>query len=114
MIGELEMTYAQRLTALPLIAAGAPALAQGAGYSPYDHPHMGGWGYDGYGMVLGPILTLLFLGLLVIGIIALLRWMGVTTVQSQSNAALEALNLRFAKGELDAKEYEERKRVLQG
>ena len=82
------------LVAIPLMAAGAPALAQG-----YDHPHMG-YGYDGFGMVLGPLVWVAVLILLGMGIVVLLRTLGVTTTQPQKDAALEALNLRFAKGEL--------------
>lgn len=104
----MDMSYLRIGGASALIAAAAPAWAQA-----YDHPHMG-YGYDGFGMVIGPLVWLAVLILLGIGIVALLRSLGVTTGQRQSSAALEALNLRFAKGEMDAKEYEERKKVLMG
>ncbi|MGO4913929.1 SHOCT domain-containing protein [Pseudogemmobacter sp. W21_MBD1_M6] len=102
----MDMSYLRIGGASALMAAAAPAWAQG-----YDHPHMG---YDGFGMVIGPLVWLAVLILLGIGIVALLRSLGVTMTQRQSSAALEALNLRFAKGEMDAKEYEERKKVLMG
>ena len=89
-----------------------PALADTAGG--YDHPHMLGGG--GFGSFLGPVFMLVLLAALVVGILALIRWMvpGTGFSDEKGNAALNALNLRFANGELDAKEFAERKKLLLG
>lgn len=103
-----------------LLGLGAlPLLAQTSdGFGRYGHPHMSGWGHDGGWMLLGPLFMLLLLAALVIGIVALVRWVGAGSGsgpnQDTSSQALATLNQRFAKGEIDAKEYAERKALLQG
>lgn len=90
----------------------------------YDHFHgpgmMWGGGYMGsFGMFFG----LLFFILLVIAIIAaavfLMRSVGVAGIphppvrpNESENKALDILKERFAKGEIDAIEFDERKRLL--
>ncbi len=102
--------------ALPAAMVALPAWAQEIPRYGYDHPHMGGYGYDGGLMFLGPVFMLLLLAALVVGIIALLRWMNVKPGSESDGAAsaMAMLNQRLAKGEIDAKEYSERKALLQG
>jgi putative membrane protein len=96
-------------------ASALPAYADSA--DGYSHTHMmGAYGTEGFGMFLGPIFMLVLLAALVVGIVALIRWIapsaGITgTIE---NNALNSLNLRFANGEIDAKEYAERKKLLLG
>lgn len=87
-----------------------PALADAQGG--YNYPHM--YGDYGAGMFLGPIFMLILLAALVAGIVGLIRWMAPDVVSSEKagNNALNALDLRFANGEIDAKEYAERKKLL--
>lgn len=90
-----------------------PALADTT--DRYGHPHM--YGDYGFGMFLGPVFMLVFLAALVVGIVALIRWIAPSSSfadEKPSNSALNALNLRFANGEIDAKEYAERKKLLLG
>jgi putative membrane protein len=99
--------------ALALTFAG-PALADSGGG--YDHMHMyDGHGAYGFGMFLGPVFMLVLLAALIVGIVALIRWMAPNAGLSaeKDNSALNALNLRFANGELDAKEYAEKKKLLE-
>ncbi len=65
-------------------------------------------------MFLGLIFMLVLLAALVVGIVALIRWMTPHAGFSgeKSNSALSPLNLRFANGEIDANEYAERKKLL--
>ena len=95
--------------ALALTLAG-PALADAS--SGYDHPHM--FGAHGFGMFLGPVFMLVLLAALVVGIVALIRWMapGTGFSEGRGDSALNTLNLRFANGEMDAEEYAERKKLL--
>lgn len=80
--------------------------------------HMGEWGdwggsWFGWGwMAVG---HLLWWALVVVAIVALLRWMRGGPPQAPAAApdrALDLLRERFARGEIDREEYEERKRVL--
>jgi putative membrane protein len=95
-----------------LLAMGAaPALAQDA--PRYYGPHMmwdGGWW-----MLFGPLSMLLFLAALIAIVVLLVRWL--TTGHGGSASAgrkmpLEILEERFARGEIDKEEFEERRRVL--
>lgn len=84
------------------------ALADTEGYE-----HMMDWGYGyGFGMVFGPVLWLIVLGLIVASVIWLVRRLDGGQNQNESSKALAELNMRFARGELDAEEYTTRKRLL--
>ncbi|GIU99447.1 MAG: hypothetical protein KatS3mg014_1063 [Actinomycetota bacterium] len=73
-------------------------------------PWNGGWW--GFGMGLG---MLLFLALIVVGIVLLLRpAVSAPEPRSERSRALEILDERFARGEIDREEYEERRRILRG
>jgi putative membrane protein len=56
---------------------------------------------------------LLFLALIVVGIVLLLRPTVGSEPRREHDRALEILNERFARGEIDREEYEERRRVLE-
>jgi putative membrane protein len=71
-----------------------------------DHPHMGTWGWGG--MILGPIM------MIVGAVVWVIRWTGLggSAVAGGANKARHILDERFARGEIDKDDYEERKRVL--
>lgn len=95
---------------LPLLLVATPALADPEGYP----GHMMDWGYGyGFGMMFGPVLWLIVLGLVVAGIIWLVRRSdgGQDTGPATSRARAE-LDMRFAKGEIDAEDYAARKKLL--
>lgn len=99
--------------ALLLAVLASPALADSEGYGGYDH--MMGWGYGNWlGMMFGPVLWLLVLGLIVAGVIWLVRRMDAqsSTHLSNDRSALAELDMRFARGEIDAEDYAARKRLL--
>ncbi len=85
-----------------------PAVAQTFG----DHPHMGAWGWGG--MIFGPIMMIVFLALIVGAVVLVIRWTGLagSAVVGGANKARHILDERFARGEIDKDDYEERKRVL--
>lgn len=93
-----------RLTILPATLLATPALADSREYG-----HMMDYGY-GFGMMFGPILWLLVLGGIVAGVIWLFRAEGGRST-SNGNARAE-LDLRFARGEIDAEDYAARKKLL--
>jgi len=78
-----------------------------------------GWGMMGPGMMgfgwgwFMPILMVLFWGLVVWGIVALVRELGGCCVSSQrDDTALGELKKRYAKGEINRDEFETKKRDL--
>lgn len=74
----------------------------------------GTWGNGWWGFVMG-LVMLLFVALLVVGIVVLVRSSsgGATrNTEPSGGHALDILDERFARGEIDAKEYEERRRIL--
>lgn len=101
-------------TLLPGLLGASPAWAQqGSGYY---HGHMwdGGW----HGWFFGPLMIILFVALVVIGILLLVRWFSESredgpTARADSQTPLDILKERFARGEIDKEEYEERRRVLE-
>ncbi|MBI5870824.1 MAG: SHOCT domain-containing protein [Actinobacteria bacterium] len=89
-----------------------------------------GWdnGFDGGMSVFGGILMMTFWVALIVGIVLLVVWLtrqvaggqvfsgGQTTgqVTGQTDTALDILNQRYARGEIDKAEYEEKKKDLTG
>ena len=76
------------------------------------------WGYDGFGFGGGAmgIGMLLFWGLIIVLIFMLVRGFGGTRNASEPRTrdkpALEILSERYAKGEIDKSEFEEKRRDL--
>ena len=96
--------------ALPPLILPAAAWAQQG--EPYYHPHM--WQGGGHGWFLGPVMMGIFLVILVVAVVLLVRWLGVSPGHhaSAGKTPLDILKERFARGEIDKAEYEERRRVL--
>lgn len=91
-------------------AAAWPAAAQDARVE--DWMWRGGWG----GMMFGGLSMVLFWGLLIVLIVLGLRWLpgrGLGPDHSLRPNALDLLRDRFARGEIDAAEFKERKRLLE-
>jgi len=81
-------------------------------------PHMMGWGGGWYGMILGPLFMILVLALVIAVAVLLVRWLGGPWHGTASHQVpsgrtpLDILKERFARGEIDKDEFEERRRVL--
>lgn len=106
---------ATTITALAM-AAGVGSFSawaqQGQGY--YGH-HMwnGGW----HGWIFGPIMMILFFAVVIVVVVLLLRWLGgmghgAAPPAPPGRTALDILKERFARGEIDKEEFEERRRTL--
>jgi len=70
-----------------------------------------------YGMIFGPIIMIIWLVILAILVAAAVRWfqggtMGSLPSLSGRKRALEILEERLAKGEIDKDEFQEKKRLL--
>jgi putative membrane protein len=96
------------------LGAATAAHAQGYGYGP---GMMGGYGWGG-GWGFGMIGMLLWWLLIILGIVLLAKWLFSGAPggggRHPENRALEILRERYARGEIDKKEFEERKRDLTG
>ncbi|MBD3676841.1 MAG: SHOCT domain-containing protein [Rhodobacteraceae bacterium] len=97
-----------RRFAMLLALSVQPAMAD-----PGEYGHMMDWGYGyGFGMMFGPVLWLIVLGLVVAGVIWLVRRFDAQAPQHGPRNAIVELDMRFAKGEIDAEEYAARKKLL--
>ena len=95
-----------RLAILSLISLPGAALADIPGYD-----HMAGWGY-GTGMMFGPLLGLVVLGLVVAAVVWFLRGTGGAATRTPQADARAELDLRLARGEIDIDDYAARKKLL--
>ncbi len=77
---------------------------------PYDGPHMwdgGGW------MFFGTLMMIVFIAAIVVVVVLMVRWLGGTGHgAAPGRTALDILKERFARGEIDKDEFEERRRAL--
>lgn len=99
------------LTAASVLAA--PAWAQGPG--PWQMHDWMGWGW-GSGMWLGPLFMIIPLALLIVAIVALVRWMGGggSNGSGRVRTARDILDERYARGEIDREEYQRRRDDMVG
>ena len=109
------MRWTALLGALAALGASPAAAQQGQG-GYYGHGHM--WDGGGWWMFLGPLWMLVILGVLIAGIVLLVRWLGGGPVvgghgPAASSRALDILKERFARGEIDEEEFEKRRRLLE-
>lgn len=75
-----------------------------------------GWGnmmssWNGFG-VFGWLSMILFWLLLILGVVALLRYIGKSPQSREDKTPLDILKERYARGEIDKEEFEEKRKVL--
>ena len=92
----------------------SPVLAQQA-QGPTYGPHM--WGGGWHGWFFGPIMMIVFIAVAVVVVVLLVRWLGGpghggAQHNPHGKVPLDILKERFARGEIDKEEFEERRRVL--
>jgi putative membrane protein len=118
----MQKVLVQTVAALCLLPGAVWAQAQAPSDAERYYgwgPHMMGWGGGWYAMIFGPLFMILFLAVLVAVVVILVRWLGgpwhATYPPQQSPPAhtpLDILKERFARGEIDKAEFEDRRRVL--
>jgi len=109
----------------PIAAATAAALdlvpsrAWAQGPSDGFGQHMMSWGGGWYGMIFGPLIMILVLAVVIAAAVLLVRWAGGTWPGAAAvhhalpdRTPLDILKERFARGEIDKDEFEERRGVL--
>lgn len=113
-----EMTTIPFAAAVAVLATAGMASAQGRGEADgfYGHMwgdgHMWGGGYGmGYGLFGGLMMVLFWVILIGLIVIAVRWWM--EQGSGKRSSALEILQERLARGEIDPKEYAERKKALE-
>lgn len=103
------------LIALPTALVSLPAWAQAqSDRSSFWHS---GWDWGWGHMIFGSFMMILFWGGLILVIVLAVRWIGGGYSHGPQPPAghktpLELLQERFARGEIDKEEFEERKRLL--
>ena len=77
---------------------------------------MNNWnGFGGWGMGFGFIFMLLFWGLVIVGVATLIRWLlsqSSPNRSSRDKTPWEIVQERYARGEIEREEYEQKKRDL--
>lgn len=112
------MKVLQRISAVAtgLAVAALPALALAQEGRPYYYgDHM--WG-SGFGWFLGPLMMVFWFALLVGAVVLIVRWLGASghadpRRKAAGSDAMNTLRERFAKGEIDKAEFEERRALLE-
>ncbi len=91
------------------------AWADMAGEGANGHGHMwgGGWAH----WIFGPVMMILFIAVIVAVVVLVVRWLGGTGdagggAGARPKAAQDILEERFARGEIDKEEFEQRRQAL--
>ena len=92
-----------------------PTVVLAQAQTDYHGPRMMGGGW-----FMGPIMMIVFLAVAVIVVMLIVRWMsgsnhGHTQIHAAppTRTAVDILKDRFARGEIDKEEFEERRRILE-
>jgi putative membrane protein len=102
--------------ALALVSAVLPLAASAQNYGYGAHPHYGEWGWGHF--FLGPLAMVAVVVLIVVLAVLAVRWLGGTgsappAAAPAGKTPLDILKERFARGEIDKAEFEERKQALE-
>lgn len=91
----------------------SPVAAWAQGYPDRSHMWDGGWGWGH--MIFGSVMMIAFWGGIILLVVLAVRWLSATGGHAPGpggRSAVDILRERFARGEIDKAEFEERRRVL--
>lgn len=102
-------------TVAGILLPSAAALAQQTSRPVYGPEMMwnGGW----HGWFFGPLMMIIFIAIVVVVVVLLVKWLGASghgalPHHPSAKTPLTILQERFARGEIDKEEFEERRRLL--
>lgn len=110
----MQRVFAPLMTMLLPMLWATPSLAQAYGDRDFWWHPAWGWGH----MIVGGFMMIAFWGGIIVLVVLLVRWLGGAGTSSHTSSSaprrtpLEILQERFAKGEIDKEEYEERRKLL--
>ncbi|MGE5271579.1 MAG: SHOCT domain-containing protein [Thiohalocapsa sp.] len=120
----MKTLASKSLASIAAVLVPASAWAADGSAEPYNWgPHMM-WGWGWSGMVFGPLFMILTLAVLIAAAVFIARflggpwhagpWSGTAPPHypASGGTPLDILKERFARGEIDQKEFEDRRRVL--
>lgn len=101
-------------TSIASLGSSTLALAQQVQGQNYG-PHM--WNTGWHGWFFGPIMMIVFIAVAVVVVVLLVRWLGGpghtgALHRPLDKQPMEILKERFAKGEIEVEEFEQRRRLL--
>lgn len=101
-------------TAVSAAALVTPMIVLAQQTPQYPMPHQ--W-YGWHGWFFGPIMMIAFFALAFVAVVTLVRWLGgqshgLPPHISMSKTPLDILKERYARGEIEKDEFEERRRLL--
>jgi uncharacterized membrane protein len=95
---------------------GPGMMAPGYGYAPGERQYYPNWHYNmmggGWGIFMF-IFMLIFLGLVIAGIVVLVRYLSPHARSQSADDALAVLKRRYARGEIQKAEFEEKRKDLE-
>lgn len=114
------LTVAAASVAVPFSPDGVWAQTQQPAPYAYDcGPHMMWWGGGWYGMIFGPLFMILVLAVVIAAVVLLVRWIGGPWQGAGSphqpphaRTALDILDERYARGDIQKDEFEEKRRLI--
>ena len=111
----------QVLTRLMILSLVGSASLAARAQTLQDHPY--GWhgGGDWSHMMFGPLMMLVFVAIVIVVVVLAIRWLGgvghgatADPHPRSGKTPIVILEERFASGEIDKDEFEERRRILSG
>jgi putative membrane protein len=112
----MQQSTIRLITLMSLALGSAAAYAQTPAERPYYLHDTWGWGWGWGHMIFGSLMMVLFWGGIILLIVLAVRWLGAGSAGAAAaparKTAIEILEERFARGEIDKEEFEERKRHL--